>query len=312
MPNYQQHFFMDLKTARGLIEETYSEWNEDKAVRLAAALAYYTSLSLAPILIIAISVAGLAFGHEAARSQIMSQIQGLIGSQGAEAIESAVESASQSREGAIATYVGIAYLLFGASGVFGQLQDALNAIWDVEPVPGGGITGIIKSRFFSFTLVLGTGFLLLVSLVLSAVLAGFGEYIRSLFQEFTLILQAIDFLTSLLVTALLFALIFKVVPDADIAWSDVWIGAAVTAILFAFGRFLIGFYLGQSAIGSVYGAAGSLAIILIWVYYSANILLAGAEFTQVYANMMGSRVVPKEGARLATRKKHDQEGLNRR
>ena len=279
---------MNAKTIWLLLKETFSEWSEDKASRLAAALAYYTIFSIAPLLIIAIAVAGLAFGQEAARGQLDRQIQGLVGQQSAELIQTMVESASKPTSGIIATVIAIATILFGASGLFGQLQDALNTIWEVEPKPGRGILGIIKDRFLSFTMVLGIGFLLLVSLVLSALLSALDPYLTDLLPGSIYLLQILNFVISFGVITLLFAMIYKILPDVKIAWSDVWIGAAVTSLLFALGKFLIGLYLGNSSAGSAYGAAGSLVILLLWIYYSAQILLFGAEFTQVYAKKYGS------------------------
>ena len=272
-----------------LLKETYNEWSEDKASRLAAALAYYTIFSIAPLLIIAIAVAGLVFGQEAARGQLDNQIQSLVGQQSAELIQTMVESASKPTSGIIATVLAIAAILFGASGLFGQLQDALNTIWEVEPKPGRGILGIIKDRFLSFTMVLGIGFLLLVSLVLSALLSALDTYLTDLLPGSIYLLQILNFVISFGVITLLFAMIYKILPDVQIAWSDVWIGAAVTSLLFAVGKFLIGLYLGNSSAGSAYGAAGSLVILLLWIYYSAQILLFGAEFTQVYAKKYGSQ-----------------------
>lgn len=293
---------MNAKTIWVLFKETFSEWSEDKASRLAAALAYYTVFSIAPLLIIAIAVAGLVFGQEAARGQLDNQIQGLVGQQSAELIQTMVESASKPTSGIIATVLAIATILFGASGLFGQLQEALNTIWEVEPKPGRGILGIIKDRFLSFTMVLGIGFLLLVSLVLSALLSALDTYLTDLLPGSIYLLQILNFVISFGVITLLFAMIYKILPDVKIAWSDVWIGAAVTSLLFALGKFLIGLYLGRSSAGSAYGAAGSLVILLLWIYYSAQILLFGAEFTQVYAKKYGSWSASSEKAATLTRK----------
>jgi membrane protein len=266
-----------------LVKETYSDWSEDKASRLAAALAYYTIFSIAPLVIIVIAIAGLAFDRELARGQIQAQIQSLVGEDGAGLVQSMVEGASNESTSVIATIIGVATLLFGASGVFGQLQDALNTIWEVEPKPGRGMMGIIRDRFISFTMVLGIGFLLMVSLVVSAALAGLNEYLGGMFDNMAYVGEGINFVISFGVITLLFAMIYKILPDVEIAWSDVWVGAVVTALLFTIGKFLIGLYLGHSAVASTFGAAGSLVIIVIWIYYSAQILFMGAEFTQVYA-----------------------------
>lgn len=275
-----------------LLKATVAEWQEDKVPRLAAALAYFTVFSLAPLLVIAISIAALFFGEEAARGQIFAQLQGLIGRQGAEAIEATITNADRVEGGGIATIVGIITLLLGASGVFGQLQDALNTIWEVAPKPGRGIVSFLRTRFLSFGMVLVIGFLLLVSLVLSAILAGVSTYMEGFVPALAPLWAIVNFLVSFGVITCLFALIYRVLPDVHIAWGDVWVGAAFTALLFTIGRTLIGIYLGSAAVGSAYGAAGSLVIILVWVFYSAQILLFGAEFTQVYARRYGSRIRP--------------------
>lgn len=294
-----------------LLKDTYAEWSEDKAPRLAAALAYYTVFSIAPLLVIVIAIAGLVFGAEAARGAISQQIQGLVGQTGAEAIEQMIQGASKPSAGIIATVVGVVTLLFGASGVFGALQDALNTIWEVTPRPDLGWMQMVKQRFFSFTMVLGTGFLLLVSLVVSAVLSGMITYFQGALPGVDGLWQVVNFAIGLVVTTLLFGLIFKVVPDVEVAWSDVWIGAAATALLFTIGRMLLGLYLGRSSFGSTYGAAGSLVVVLIWIYYSAQILFMGAEFTQVYANRYGSRVKPAPNAVPLSDAKRAQEGIPR-
>ncbi|GAB4207341.1 MAG: YihY/virulence factor BrkB family protein [Roseiflexaceae bacterium] len=295
-----------------LIKGAFSDWNEDKAPRLAAAVAYYTVFSLAPLLVIVIAIAGLVFGEEAARGALSNQIEGLVGSTGAQAIEEMIKGASHRESGIIATVIGIVTLLFGASGLFGQLQDALNTIWEVQPKPGQGIVATLKQRFFSFTMVLGTGFLLLVSLVVSAALAGVVQYFQGFLPGADWIWQVVNFVIGLAVTTLLFALIFKIIPDAEIAWSDVWIGAAATAVLFSVGRLLLGLYLGRSSFGSTYGAAGSFVVLLIWIYYSAQILFLGAEFTQVYANRFGSRVKPSPNAVALTDQDRAQQGIPRK
>lgn len=281
---------------RDLIKETFSEWSDDKASRLAAALSYYTIFSIAPLLIIAIGVAGLVFGHEAAMNQVVGQIRGMVGEDGAQVIQTILQNASKTTSGIIATVVGGVTLLIGASGAFGQLQDSLNTIWEVKPKKGRGVKGIMRDRFLSFSMVLFIGFLLLASLLLTALLAGIGKYLSDLLPMSSVVLQAMNFGVSLTVTAFLFALIFKVLPDAIVRWRDVWVGALVTAVLFSLGRFLIGLYLGRASVGSAYGAAGSLVVLLFWVYYSAQILFLGAEFTQVYAKRFGMAIVPKPNA----------------
>lgn len=301
---------MRIKTIISLLRETFTEWNEDKASRLAAALAYYTVFSLAPMLIIAIAIAGAVFGEEAARGEIVTQIQGLVGRDGAKFIETAIEGASKPKAGTIASLISIAVLLFGASGLFAQLQDSLNTIWEVQPKPGRGVIGILRDRFLSFTMVLGVGFLLLVSLVLSAGLSGLVNFLGSLLPGIGALLQIANFVLSFAVTTLLFGLIYKVLPDVKIAWSDVWSGAIVTSLLFSIGRFALGLYLGNSSFGSTYGAAGSVVIILVWVYYAAQILFFGAEFTQVYARKYGSRIVPAKNAVPITAQTRAEQGMN--
>ena len=295
-----------------LLKQTVSEWLEDRASRLGAGLAYYTAVSLAPLLIILIAIAGFVLGRQAVEGQVVAQIQGLVGKTGAEAIQAMIASASQPKAGIIATVVSIATLLFGASGVFGALQDALNTIWEVTPKPGRGMLGMLRDRFVSFTMLLGVGFLLLVALVLSAGLAALGKFLGGLLPIPEAVLQAVNFVISFGVITLLFALIYKILPDAEIRWSDVWTGAAVTALLFTIGKFVLGLYLGKSSAGSAYGAAGSLIVVLLWVYYSAQILFFGAEFTQVYANTYGSRVVPSPNAVPLTPEAQAEQGMPRR
>ncbi|MCC2640132.1 MAG: putative rane protein [Nitrospira sp.] len=278
-----------------LLKQTFAQWSKDKVPRLGAALAYYTVFSIVPLLVIIIAMIGLVFGQEAAQGYILQQLETLLGEQSAAAIKDMIQRANQPTTGILATVVALATLLFGASGLFGQLQDSLNSIWGVEPKERG-IWGVIQDRFFSFMAVLGTGFLLLVSLVMSAGLAAFGKWFGGWLPAPEFILQILNAIFSLAVITVLFALMFKVLPDARIAWSDVWIGGALTALLFTIGKFAIGVYLGKSDVGSAYGAAGSLVILLVWVYYSAQILLFGAEFTQVYANKAGSRIVPDDKA----------------
>lgn len=287
---------MKLKDIWTLLKDTYHQWSEDKASRLAAALSYYTIFSLAPLLVIAIAITGLVYGQQAAQNQIVGQIQGLVGHNGAQAIQTMIEGARKPSTSIIATIIGIILLLFGAAGLFGQLQDALNTIWEVTPKPNQGVWAMIKERFLSFTMVLGIGFLLLVSLVISATLSALGVFITGLLPGMDILLQVVNFVVSFAVVTFLFAMIFKYLPDAEIAWRDVWLGAIVTAFLFTVGKFLIGLYLGRSSVTSSYGAAGSLVVILLWVYYSGQILFFGAEFTQVYANKFGSHIVPEPDA----------------
>lgn len=278
-----------------LMKETVSQWSEDEASRLAASLALYTLLSIAPLLVIAIAVAGLVLGDEAARGQIGGQIASVVGPQAGASIESLVANAKTPSSGIISSVVGIVVGLFGASGVFGELQSALNKIWEVKPRPGRGLRGLIRDRFFSFSMVMGVAFLLLVSLVVSAALATISGFFEGAI-ELPVLWEALNVLVNLAVTSLLFALIFKLVPDVKIAWRDVWVGGVVTALLFSIGRVALGWYVGRSATVSPFGAAGSLVALIVWVYYSAQILFFGAEFAQVYASRYGSRIVPSDNA----------------
>lgn len=304
---------MSLKTIWRLLKETFDEWNKDKASRLAAALAYYTIFSLAPLLIIVIAIAGAVFGDDAARGQLTGQIQGLVGAEGAEFIESAIQNAGQpgSDTGLVASVISIVVLLFGASGVFAELQDALNTVWEVAPKPEQGFWEIARKRFLSFGMILGIAFLLLVSLVVSAVLSGLNTFVSGLLPGIDFLWQFANFVISFGVITLLFAMMFRFLPDVKISWGDVWIGAAITALLFTLGKSIIGLYLGNSSFGSTYGAAGSLIIILAWVYYSAQILFFGAEFTQVYSRRYGSHIVPNKHAVPVTDEARAQQGIPR-
>jgi membrane protein len=281
------------------LKDTFAAWSRDKVPRHGAALAYYTVLSLVPLLVVIIAMIGLIFGRDAAQGYILEQIGSLVGPQSAEAIKEMIQRASQPSTGVVATLIAAVTLLAGASGVFAQLQDSLNSLWGVEPKEGRGIWGVIRDRFISVGALLGTGFLLLVSLVLSAAVSAFGKWFGGWLPAPEVVLQGLELVISLAVVTGLFALIFKVLPDAKVAWSDVWVGAFLTALLFTIGKFAIGLYLGKSDVGSAYGAAGSLVILLVWVYYSSQILLFGAEFTQVYANTLGSRIVPSDNAVVA-------------
>jgi membrane protein len=295
---------------RELAVATFKEWNEDKAPRLAAALSYYTIFSLAPLLLIAISVAGLVFGEEAARGALSAQLSSLLGPQGAEAVEMMIAaSGDRSGGGIIASIIGVVTLLLGAAGVFGQLQDALNTIWEVAPKPGRGIWGFIKDRFLSFTMVLGTGFLLLVTLILSSVLSTVGAALVGVTSAEILIWQGVNLIVQAAVTFGLFAMIFKVLPAVEIAWSDVLLGAGMTTVLFIIGRFLIDLYLSNTATASSFGAAGSLVVLLIWIFFSAQILFFGAEFTQVYARRYGSQIRPADDAVPVTEEERARQGM---
>lgn len=288
-----------------LLKEAASDWSHDHAPRLGAALAYYTVFSLVPFLVVVIALIGLAFGQEAAQSAILGQIADLVGEQSASGIKDMILRADRPSTGLLATGLALVTLLVGASGVFGQLQDALNTVWGVEPKEGRGLWGFIKDRFLSFVAVLGTGFLLLVSLVLSSALAAAGKWFSGWLPLPEAVLHVMNFVISFVVITALFALIFKILPDAQVAWRDVWVGAALTAALFTIGKFALGLYLGKSNVASGYGAAGSLVLVLLWVYYSAQIMLYGAEFTQVYANRLGERIVPAHDAKVTDPRKAD-------
>jgi membrane protein len=275
-----------------LFKQAYQDWSAHNASRLAASLAFYTALSLAPLLMIVVAVLSMVFGDEAARGQIVEQFSGLLGSQGAAAIESVLSSSRGTGSGVTATIIGAVVLLVGASGVFGELQAALDTIWNVKPQPGQSLKRLIRERFFSFSMVMGVAFLLLVSLVVTAALSAMGKFFGATFGLLPVVWQIVNLVVSFGVTTAIFALIFNVVPDVRIPWRDVWVGALFTAGLFTLGKFLIGLYLGRSTAASAYGAAGSLIAILIWVYYSAQILFLGAELTQAYAKQHGSRIVP--------------------
>jgi membrane protein len=290
---------MDLKTMFSLVKESVSQWQEDKASRMAAALAYYTVFSLAPLLVIAVAIAGFFLDRQAAaRQEILAQIEDVVGSQGREATRTLIENASRPGQGILATVIGVVTLLLGASGAFGQLQDALNKVWKVKPAPDQGMTGMVQKRLLAFAMVLGTGLLLLASLVISTGISAARSFAGDLLPDVGILWQILNWALSIGLLTLVFGLIFKVLPDVEINWGDVWIGAAITSILFNLAQLLISLYLSKSSVGSAFGAAGSLAVLLVWIYYSAQILLLGAEFTQVYARRYGSHLEAKEGAML--------------
>lgn len=271
-----------------LIRESGSRWSDINAPELGAALAFYTMLSVAPLLLIPVGIARLFLGGGSA-AQIAGQIGVLAGNAAASAVQSLLEHPGAASHGAIAAAVGFVMLLFGASSVFVELHDSLNRIWGVRSSGGSGIVAIVKDRFFSFALVLGIGFLLLVSLLVSAVIAAAGKFFQGYLPAPEPLLHLESAAGTLLLVTLLFALLYKVVPDARIEWRDVWIGAAVTSLLFSIGKSLIALYLGKASMGSAYGAAGSLVVFLVWTYYSAQIFLLGAEFTHAFASRHGSR-----------------------
>jgi membrane protein len=292
-----------------LFKQTFAEWTEDKVPRLGAALAFYTALSIAPLLVLSLRVVAFFFGEAAARGEIERQMLSMIGEQGAEAVQAMLQNANQPEAGTLPTIFSLLTLLLGASGVFGQLQDSLNTIWEVTPKPGRGILGFLKDRFLSMSMVFGVAFLLMVSLVVSAALSFAGGLAFHWLHDFQIISQGINTAISITVFAGLFAMMFKYLPDAKIAWKDVWLGAFITAVLFTIGKLAIGLYIGRSSIASSYGIAGSLIVLLVWVYYSAQIVFFGAEFTQVYANRYGKKIVPSENAEPLTKEKRSQEGM---
>jgi membrane protein len=287
-----------LGNAFSLLKQTFQEWLQDKAPQLGAALAYYTVFSLAPLILVLLAIVGVIFRDDPAGAwdKITQQMSYFLDPSAVQVVQDIAQKASQPGKSTVATIIGIALAVFGASGVFGQLQDALNTIWGVKAKPSQGMWGFLRSRFLSFGMVAGICFLLLVSLAIEALLKGFSHYVQSVLPGGMVIALAVYLVFDFAVVVLLFAMIFKFLPDVKIQWRDVWIGAAMTAILFGIGKWLLGFYLGSGAAGSAYGAASSLITLLLWVYYSSQILLFGAEFTQVYAQRAGRELEPSEFA----------------
>jgi membrane protein len=276
-----------------LVKSTFSAWSDENIPRLGASLAYYTALSLAPLIVVVLGVAGLAFGKQAVQGELLWEIQSTVGKDGAALIQQLIQSASRSQSGILATVLALVALFFGATSAVVELTDALNTIWHVPPHKASGwrsMMRFMRLRFVSFAMVLGVGFLLLVSLVVSAWLAAIGRFFGEILPIPEVALHAINLLLSFVVITLLFGMIYKVLPDVRLEWSDVGIGAAVTSLLFSLGKLLLGLYLGKSTLGSTYGAAGSFVIVLVWVYYSAQIFFLGAEFTRMYALQFGSRL----------------------
>jgi len=283
------------KVAR-LLKSAGVEWSNDNAPRLGASLSYYTIFSLAPLLLMVISVASLALGAKAAQGKIVEQLSGLLGDEAAKAIQTMLEKASLHGGGVLATLIGFVTLIVGATGVMIELQDALNTVWKVVVKPGRGLKGIIRDRLLSFGIVLGFGFLLLVSLVLSAAVALLDAWIGGIVPGWVIVGYVLSYGLSLGLVAFVLAAIFKILPDVKIAWRDVWVGALVTSVLFHLGKFGISLYISKASVASTFGAAGSLAVLLVWIYYSSQIVLFGAEFTRVYANEYGTRVVADDNA----------------
>jgi membrane protein len=272
------------------------DWWNDNCLRLAASLAYYTALSLAPLVLLIVGVIGLVLDRQQVGSQLSAQLEGLIGPAGRELVTS-ILTATSPQGGTLATLIGLGTLLIGATAVFGELQATLNLIWEVRPAPThgvwAGIWAVLRERLFSLALVLALAFLLLVSLVISAALAGAAAWLQG--PEQALLSRLLELAVSLLVLTFVFALLYMYVPDAEIGWRDVWLGGLLTAVLFTLGKTAIGFYLGQASVGSAYGAAGSLVVLLVWVYYSALIMFFGAEFTHAWATRQGE-VTPQPHA----------------
>ncbi|HEY2083155.1 MAG TPA: YihY/virulence factor BrkB family protein [Verrucomicrobiae bacterium] len=286
-----------LKNIWNLLKASVSAWSDDKAPSRGAALSYYTIFAMPPLFMIAIFMASLLFDPASVRTQMFSQVGGIIGKKSAVAIEAAMTAQYETNKGLFASVIAIATLILTSTGLFIELQDALNTIWGVEPKPKQGVAGFVRMRLLSFAMVVGIGFLLLVSLLVSTALAALSKYINELFPGVGILSVIISDLVSFGVITVLFALIFKVLPDVKIAWRDVWTGAAVTSLLFTAGKFLLGWYLGRSTTITAYGAAGSIVLVLLWVYYSAQILFFGAEITKVYANRFGAHLRPANYAR---------------
>jgi membrane protein len=295
MPGKRKSF---VANSISLLKQTFSEWLEDKVPQLGAALAYYTVFSLAPLVLLLLAIIGFIFHNDPAGAwgKMTEQMSYFLDKSAIDVVQGIAQKASQPNKGFLATTIGILLALFGASGVFGQLQNALNTIWGVKAKPGTGIAGFIRSRFLSFAMVAGVCFLLLVSLVLESVLKSFSHYVQAMLPGGIVIALVVYSIFDLAVVVLLFASIFKFLPDVKIQWRDVWIGAVMTAIFFAIGKWALGLYLGSGAAASAYGAASSLITLLLWIYYSSQILLFGAEFTQVYAARAGRAFVPDKYA----------------
>ena len=272
------------------VKQALTSWSDDYAASMGAALSYYTLFSIGPLLLIVVSVAGLVFGHDMAQAEILNQLDGLMGREGAEAIAGLLKSFDRPATGALGALIGLVALLVGATSVFGELQDALDRIWRApERSRTGGLFGLLRARLLSFGMVLSIGFLLIVSLVMSAVLAALGRWWSGVFGHWAIVAQGVDFLASFALMTLAFAMIYKIMPRVKIRWRDVWVGAAATALLFAIGKSLIGLYIGRSGVISGFGAASSIVVLLVWVYYSAQVFLLGAEFTWAFSHTFGSR-----------------------
>ena len=276
---------MQIGAAVSLFKTTYSNWSDHHAPRLGASVAFYTLLSFAPLLVLIVAVIALVLDRQTAQNGLIDEARQMIGDRGADTVKSLLMNAQKPSSGVMAGVIAFVTLLFGASGVFTELRDALNIIWDAEPKNESGFMGMLKQRLFSFGMVLSVGFLLLVSLIISAGLAFLGKFFSTLIPLPAFVFEVINFVVSFAVVTFLFALMFKFVPARDISWRDVRVGAIGTALLFTVGKLLLGLYMGKASVGSAYGAAGSLVAVIVWVYYSAQIFFFGAEFTRVYADM---------------------------
>jgi len=286
----------------GWFKDAGIRWVDDHAAQLGAALAYYAIFAVGPLLLIAISVAGLVFGHDAAQNQLVHSLRDYIGQSGAEVIQQIVLSSARPATGVLGSILGIALLLFGATGLFGQLDDALNLIWRVPPSKEAGWKVYLRQRFFSLTMVLGAGFLLLISLVVSTVLTVAGKFFSQRLPGGRILWEGVNFIVQLMVVSGIFSLIFKLLPrDIKVTWRDVIPGALITGVLFTVGKFLLGLYIEKGQVGSAYGAAGSLIGVLVWIYYASQILFFGAELTQVYSERFGSRAPGRENAPVQAR-----------
>lgn len=293
-----------------LATKTYNEWSEDRALRFSAALAYYAVFSITPVLIIAIAVAGVLFGEQAARGEILQQFSNLLGEKAAAGVQGLIQTASDKPKSALATAIGVVTLIVGASGVFGQLKDALNTIWGVRIKPGTAIRDFIRDYLVSFGMVLAVGFLLIVSLVVTTAVQAVTHYMTGVLPMSPLTAPVTE-LGSFALMSLLFAVIYKVLPDVQLQWRDVWTGAAVTGILFTVGKYLIGLYLATSSVASSFGAAGALILVLVWIYYSTVIFFFGAEFTKVYSRECGRGVKPSRHATFASREMQVEQGVEK-
>jgi membrane protein len=286
-----------------ILKETVNDWVEDRVPRMGAALAYYSAFSIAPLLLIAVSVAGMLWfgGEQKARDEVHRQLEQMVGDPNtAGYIVDIMSKAHDAGGGALGTAIGVVVLLLGASGVFVELLDSLNSIWKVKPKPGQGLRGFLRGRLLSFSVVLGSGFLLLASLVVSTAISGLEDYLKEHMPGMDWVWSIVNLVVSFVLVTLLFAMIYKILPDAEVSWRDVWVGAVSAAVLFTAGKYLIGLYLAKGAVASAYGAAGTMVVFLAWVYYSAQILLFGAELSHVYARHAGSRILPSGHAVAVT------------